>query len=285
MEIQHVVGLSFLLSSLAFYWGTQSRQPIGQLPHYKQYGHFTTQHIHFPWLHHLQEHGFKVFSQTEADGILYYLFANLGTTNKYYVEFGTQGGQETNTRWMREKHNWRGLLMDNEYQDLSINLHQETLTGGNINAVFAKHKVPKEFDFLSIDTDYSTYWLWYHLNDTQFRPRIVMVEFNPCWLEDFGTKSKVVPNQWNKTWDRRGGYYGGSPKAIWELGRSKGYVGVYMDVINWYFVRLDILNLTWSEVDLFFPYSVVYRITEYTVTKLFVAQQCSLKDLFDWRDV
>ena len=40
-------------------------------------------------------------------------FENIGTTNKFYVEFGTQAdAAETNTRVLRERNGWTGLLMD-----------------------------------------------------------------------------------------------------------------------------------------------------------------------------
>lgn len=44
--------------------------------------------------------------------------------------------------------------MDGGYENASINLHKEFITPSNINDLFAKYRVPKVFDFLSIDVDY-----------------------------------------------------------------------------------------------------------------------------------
>ena len=46
----------------------------------------------------IRKHERKVFSQNGEDGILEYLFGVIGTTNKQYVEFGVEDGQERNTR-------------------------------------------------------------------------------------------------------------------------------------------------------------------------------------------
>ena len=45
------------------------------------------------------------------DGIIQYIFDNLGVTDQYFVEFGTESGSETNTRYLREQKGWHGRAM------------------------------------------------------------------------------------------------------------------------------------------------------------------------------
>jgi len=187
-----------------------------------------------------------------------------------------------NTRWLRETHGWSGLLMDGGYQNPDINLHVEFISGININNLFAKYEVPLEFDLLSIDLDYQTYWVWKCLNHTKYRPRVIITEFNPCFIDD----RRIVAEfkDWTYRWTDHTPHYGASPKVIWELGRSYGYVGVYVDLVNMYFIRRDILNLSWEEVNILFPFSQIFRITQDRVPEM-NNQKCRTKDEYTWIEV
>ena len=81
----------------------------------------------------------KIYSQNGEDGVLQKIFTLIGTTNKYYVEFGVEDGRECNTRILRGS--WTGLLMDGGYEDLEINLHQEFITAENVVDLFKKYDV------------------------------------------------------------------------------------------------------------------------------------------------
>ena len=93
------------------------------------------------------------FSQYGADGIIHKLFADVGTTNKYYVEFGTQSGEECNTRRLRQTCGWTGLLMDGGFNNTRIGQHQHFLTRENIVPLFQRYSVPRSPDLLSVDID------------------------------------------------------------------------------------------------------------------------------------
>ena len=122
-------------------------------------------------------------SQKGEDVSLKWTFDNLGTTNKYYVEFGAiDGHQDCNTHYFREVEGWTGLLLESGKwfpvaPDDKINLQIETVSKDNINSIFKKYNVPKEFDLLSVDIDSHDYWVTKEIL-TQYSPRVVMVEVN-----------------------------------------------------------------------------------------------------------
>lgn len=67
---------------------------------------------HLAFLERIQNRESKLYSQNKEDGVIEYIFDNIGTTDKYYVEFGTENGNEINTRKLYEYYGWDGLLMD-----------------------------------------------------------------------------------------------------------------------------------------------------------------------------
>ena len=80
-------------------------------------------------------------SQKGQDTLISYTFDSVvGTTNKYYVEFGACDGYSmSNTSYLRQQKNWTGLLLEgnNSYQENpDINLHRRFLTKDNICDIF-----------------------------------------------------------------------------------------------------------------------------------------------------
>ena len=55
----------------------------------------------FRWIKDIKRNEKQVYSQNGEDGALEYIFQNIGTSNKIYVEFGTEDAQECNTRYLR----------------------------------------------------------------------------------------------------------------------------------------------------------------------------------------
>jgi hypothetical protein len=149
----------------------------------------------------------RAYSQNGEDGILKVIFMKIGTTNRFCVEFGVGDCKECNTRYLTEKEGWRALQMDtNERAPQSVK--REFITPENINELFLKYDVSKEFDLLSIDVDYNTYWVWKTIEG--FSPRVVVVEYNALFPPD---EKKVVRYDrllWRKSfgsrraWERKG---------------------------------------------------------------------------------
>lgn len=107
------------------------------------------------WVEQLRDRELKVFSQNGEDGILLWIFANIGTYNSppRYVEFGTENGDQCNTRLLRLHMGWQGLMMDGSNENSLMNLHKEIINPENINSLLEKYQTPPLLDLLSIDVE------------------------------------------------------------------------------------------------------------------------------------
>lgn len=88
----------------------------------------------------------RIGSQNGEDGVLEAIFATIGTTNKYFVEFGASNLSECNTVYLAQWKGWKGLWMDAADPDRGGRVKQECVTAENIEALFRKYRVPREFD-------------------------------------------------------------------------------------------------------------------------------------------
>jgi hypothetical protein len=172
----------------------------------------------------LRSHERGVYSQGGEDGVLQHLFACLGSTNRFYVEFGAWDGRTlSNTAHLRLDHGWTGLLMDGDPKRVSDGVQQEFVTAENVNELFAKYEVPESFDLLSFDIDGNEYWVWKALD--RYRPRVIVMEYNVFFGIDV---SKTMPYDATHRWDETM-FHGASLAALRKLGREKGYSLVYTD--------------------------------------------------------
>lgn len=208
----------------------------------------------------------RYYSQNGEDGILFKLFDLIGTTNKYYVEFGVQDGMERCTRALQEMRGWSGLLMDGSFENPKINLRKQYIRAEDIRSVFYKYEVPHEPDLVVIDIDSNDYWIWWALCATgkenpldispeplpilfahsahlsAFRPRVICIEYNANWAPPddrfvMYMKNKTVGFSYSQ-------YFGASFSAFVRLGKVLGYTLVYCDRqgVNLFFVRSDLLS-------------------------------------------
>jgi len=189
--------------------------------------------------------GKRVYSQTIEDGIIESIFNNIGTTNKYFVEFGAWDGVRfSNTAHLRINENWTGLLLEGNKSkaDKLEYVNHAFLTAENINDHFEKHKVPREFDLLSVDLDGNDYWIWKAIDENQFRPRVVVAEFNCNFPDQFESKAiEYDPNLISTKPSVH--YYGASIPAYKKLGESKGYSLIYrVNNHNLFFVDTGLLH-------------------------------------------
>lgn len=119
-----------------------------------------------------------------------------------------------------------------------LDIKIEKVTAENIQNLFEKYKVPKNFDLLSIDIDFNDYWVWNAIID--YSPRAVVIEYNPSIPY---TESRVVPYDPEGKWDGSN-YYGASLLALKNLGLEKGYtlVGCDNNGVNAFFCKSDLIS-------------------------------------------
>jgi hypothetical protein len=167
----------------------------------------------------------RVYSQNGEDGILQAIFARIGVTNKFLVEFGIGNGRECNTRFLVAKRKWTGLWMTGNAAKKRpwMDIKREFITAENIRALFEKYGVPRDFDLLSIDIDGNDYWIWKALTD--YRPRVVIMEYNAMVPPD---QSRTIAYEPEFVW-RKTDYMGASLLALEKLGRTKGYTLIGCD--------------------------------------------------------
>ncbi len=217
---------------------------------------------------------YKISSQNGEDGLLLYIYSQIGTANRFFVEFGA-GGATSNTRNLSTQFGWNGMSFDGDEtsikgmrelyrmicaEDTSRILRAETvwLSKDTVKHHLQKYSIPADFDLLSIDIDGIDYWLWRALSE--FRPRVVVVEYNASLGPD--TKL-VIPYEkdffrWSSKCHPAGWYYGASLSAWVELAKSKGYelIACESTGVNAFFVRSDLLVPglpTQTAVEAFYP--------------------------------
>lgn len=186
-----------------------------------------------------------IYSQNGEDGILKAIFKKISTYNEFCVELGVGDGTECNTRYLIEKKGWKSLQMDMD-ENAPASVKKEFITAENVKGLLAKYGVPKEFDLLSIDIDYNTYWVWKAING--FSPRVVVIEYNGSIPP---TENAVVPYDPNAQQNGTR-YFGASLLALVNLGEAKGYSLVACDScgVNAFFVRSDLLQGNFATRDI-----------------------------------
>lgn len=166
-------------------------------------------------------------SQSHEDRILGRLFREIGVTNRVAVEFGAYDGEYCSNTARLRKQGWTCVLFDAIARSPLV--QEVRITSDNVNMVFEQAGVPQRFDLLSIDIDGNDFWVWQALT---FQPRVVVIEYNPKFTADV---SCTVPDDPDRVWDSTD-YYGASVRALWRLGRRKGYRLVRATKANLLFV-------------------------------------------------
>ena len=199
----------------------------------------------------LSKYEYQVYSQHGEDGIIQEIFKRIGTTNKFFVEFGVEDGIENNTVFLLLKE-WKGVWLEGGKKNIKsiqekfgflINTNklivkQAFITIENIERLFNSLGVPKEFDLLSIDIDGNDYWVWKAIDS--YSPRVVVIEHNSVFRSDVEWIMSYNPNNiWNGS-----SYFGASLKSLEKLGNQKGYrlVGCDFTGVNAFFVRNDLVG-------------------------------------------
>jgi hypothetical protein len=171
----------------------------------------------------LSEFSGNVYSQTGEDGVIAKALELL-PCDQWCVEFGAWDGKHlSNTYSLVENKGYKVVLIEGDskkykhlcnsypFADRAIFIQQfvgftET---ENLDTVLAKHPIPLDFDFLSIDVDGNDYYIW--KSQRRYRPKLVLIEFNPTSSNRFNFIQPPNRNQSN------------SPLALVNLAKEKDY--------------------------------------------------------------
>jgi len=166
------------------------------------------------------------YSQTWEDGVIEEIFRRIGATNSFFVEFGVESGHECNSRFLRAKYGFRGVLWDSKHWPIAaVNISRRLVLPSTVQADFSMAGVPHVFDLLSIDVDGGDYAVWESL--VSFRPRVVVIEY--------------FQHSALRTSSSRGiGATGAVSLA--RLGARKGYALVHLNRVNAFFVADEALS-------------------------------------------
>lgn len=208
------------------------------------------------WMRELNNKCEKVTSQFGQDGILKEIFANIGTTNKFCVEFGHSETtyKFTNVGRLVQEDGWKALLMDGENENPEINLHKEFITSGNIIDLFDKYHVPQEPDYVSIDIDSCDLWVMKKIMQSKYKPRVVSCEYNPLFPLE---ASVTIPDDPTFRWNGEDCVWGASLAAINKAARESGYKLV---ACVWpcdaFMIREDLIDVSKSPHISYFKWAV-----------------------------
>lgn len=216
----------------------------------------------------LRDVGFRVYSDSDEDGILLFLFAVVGAPTRKLVDLGSASYTASNSANLLLHHGWTGLLVDADEVSAAaarrfFARHPATqtspprvvstfLTAENVNGVLRDHGATGEVDLLSIDIDGMDYWLWRAVD--VISPRVVVIEFQDILG---GERAATVPYSPHfRLRDHAANaesndYAGASLPAMVKAGRDKGYrlIGANRHGFNAFFIREDLAPDLLPEVD------------------------------------
>ncbi|MGE4232429.1 MAG: hypothetical protein AB7F43_03785 [Bacteriovoracia bacterium] len=197
---------------------------------------------------------FSVYSQWGEDGIIQNLLRQVEIPNKTFVEFGVENYLESNTRFLLQKDNWSGLVMDSSPDHVDTirnselywkyNLKAETalVTKDNINELLRKNGLSGDVGLLSVDIDGNDYWIWQAIHSIS--PRIVVCEYNSTFGRDRAVTIPYQADFFRTKAHYSNLYYGCSLRALETLAEKKGYVLVGSNSAgnNAFFIRKDVIG-------------------------------------------
>lgn len=199
--------------------------------------------------------GYKVYSQTDEDGIIDAIFQKVASS-RTFIEIGVQSGIECNSLLLLLK-GWRGVWIEGSAkhcQTIEKALGQNAfpprfrvdnrfVTRGNIADLLKdgmKFLQSEEIDFLSIDIDGNDLYCLEAAFKSDVRPKVICVEYNAKFPPGVAVTIDYSDSHvWNET-----DYMGSSLEVLNQLMDRSGYQLVTCNIpgINAFFVRKDLAS-------------------------------------------
>ena len=186
----------------------------------------------------LTRYSANVYSQLGEDGIIAEIFSRIGAKDRVFVEIGVGNGTENTTRFLLET-GWRGTwleaseryasearrLMQQYVNSGSLTIIEAAVTAENVNELLDSAGVPRSFDYLGIDIDQNTPYIWEALRR---HSRVACIEYNGHLPPTLPIRARYdADRMWDGTM-----WFGGSLKAMERIGAKKGMALVGCDLIG-----------------------------------------------------
>jgi hypothetical protein len=172
------------------------------------------------------------------EGAIDKILEKLPKRDRWCVEFGASDGIDSTARKLILEHGYSGILIEGQkwrYKELKKNYQSypnvvtlnrfvgfEVKDG--LDSILAGTPIPHDFDFLTVDIDGNDYHVWNAV--TQYRPKVVMIEFNSTIPPEVEFVQPADPSV----------SQGSSLAALVDLGKKKGYELIGVVGINAFFV-------------------------------------------------
>lgn len=187
----------------------------------------------------------NITSEHGEDGIIEKIFDIIGDESKWCIELGALNGKHGSNVWHLVKDlKWSSVLIEadrtyfeklqQEYSGIQnaycINTFVSFEGEQSLDRVLSQTPIPRVPDLFSLDIDGCDYHLWDSM--TEYRPRVMLVEFNPSIPNDV---TFVQPRDMAV-------FQGSSLRAFVELGKRKGYELVCVSHGNAFFVVKELFS-------------------------------------------
>lgn len=197
--------------------------------------------------------GYKVYSQTDEDGIIDGIFRKIPNSMKF-VEIGVQSGIECNSLLLLLK-NWEGVWIEGSVDHCRLiekelggrqfghrfRLDNSFVTRDNIASLLRRAMnflETEDLDLLSIDIDGNDIYCLDDALRSGIRPKVVCVEYNAKFPP--GVNATIEYHE-DHVWDESD-YMGSSLEAINQVLSEGGYRLITCNIpgVNAFFVRQDL---------------------------------------------
>ena len=198
----------------------------------------------------LLKHGYRVYSQSDEDGILHEILHRIGDGGRRFVEVGAGDGFENNTLFLLIQ-GWRGVWIEGSSRKVAsakkhheaeiaegrLQVVQQYSTAANIDETIKRFS-PGELDVLSVDIDGNDYYVLGAIRAVA--PRVIVAEYNAKFPPDVRW---IMEHNEAHRWDSTD-YFGASLKALEILLLERGYLLVGCNLLgtNAFFIRKDLVR-------------------------------------------
>jgi hypothetical protein len=194
----------------------------------------------------LNEYAKNVYSQSGEDGIVAKALSVVPNPTGWCVEFGAWDGRSSsNTFNLVASRNYRVILIEADPKKFSalqasyphsdraifINALVGYTSNTNLDCLLRTHRIPEDFDLLSIDIDGNDYHVWDAVHT--FRPRLVLIEYNPTIANAVHFVQSKDPTITQ----------GASAAALINLADRKGYELIAVTSFNMLFTTRELFGL------------------------------------------